>query len=52
MWLWMGVIAAAGSTINYGIWIVYTSRESTQEGEHAAAEDTAGVDAVVENAPR
>ena len=45
MWLWMGVIAAAGSTINYGIWIVYTSRESTQEGEHAAAEDTAGVDA-------
>ena len=42
MWLWLGLTAAAGSTINYAIWMVLTSRERTQEGERDDAEDAAG----------
>ena len=45
MWLWLGLIAAAGSTINYAVWMVHTSRERAQEGERDAAEDAAGLGA-------
>ena len=50
MWLWLGLIAAAGSTINYGIWIVYTRRQRTQEGERGDTEVAAEVDARPGNA--
>jgi phosphatidylglycerophosphate synthase len=45
MWLWLGLIAAAGSTINYAIWMVLASRDRAQEGERDDTEDAAGPDA-------
>lgn len=42
MLLWLGLIAAAGSTINYALWMVHAVRERAQEGERVDAEDTAG----------
>ncbi len=39
VWLWLGLIAAVGSTINYVIWLVYASREKAREGKRDDVED-------------
>ena len=42
MWVWLGLIAAAGSTINYAIWMVLASGDRSQEGKWDDTEDAAG----------
>ena len=42
MWVWLGSIAAAGSTINYAIWMVLASGDRSQEGKWDDTEDAAG----------